>query len=192
MFFFCIGTNTKKQRRKVKSDTIPHRTQKMHWTKIIGTHNLIFGSTPFGKNNWNQSLPIQEFWTTLLLQTAPGHSDLKDAFSQLMIWDLSTPQVSMGFRSELIAGHFRTLQRFVCNPFWVIFGVCFGSQQDYMLSSLCRRICAVLNWPPPVFAFFCLQLVLWRNCDVEPKRVYWKLNFDILRNSQSSHLAKYS
>ncbi len=34
--FFCLHwNNTKKQRRKVKSDTIPHRTQKMHWTKLL-------------------------------------------------------------------------------------------------------------------------------------------------------------
>ncbi len=32
--FFCIGT-TQKNRRKVKSDTIPYRTQKMHWTKLL-------------------------------------------------------------------------------------------------------------------------------------------------------------
>ncbi len=48
--FFCLHwNNTKKQRRKVKSDTIPHRTPKMHWTKLLAP--LIFGSTPFGKNN---------------------------------------------------------------------------------------------------------------------------------------------
>ncbi len=34
IFFVCIGT-TQKNRRKVKSDTIPHRTQKMHWTKLL-------------------------------------------------------------------------------------------------------------------------------------------------------------
>ncbi len=34
------------------------------------------------------------------------------------------------------------------------------SQQDDIFSSLCRRI------------LFCLQLALWRNCDVGPKRVY--------------------
>ncbi len=33
--FFCIGSTKKKNRRKVKSDTIPHRTQKMHWTKLL-------------------------------------------------------------------------------------------------------------------------------------------------------------
>ncbi len=36
IYFFCLHlNNTKKQRRKVKSDTIPHRTQKMHWTKLL-------------------------------------------------------------------------------------------------------------------------------------------------------------
>ena len=33
----------------------------------------------------------------------------------------------MGFGSGLIAGHFRTLQRFVLNHFRVLFEVCFGS-----------------------------------------------------------------
>ncbi len=44
------------------------------------------------------------------------------------------------------------------------------SQQDDILSSLGCRICTGLNWPPPVFALFCLQLALWRNCDVGPKK----------------------
>ncbi|XP_043082091.1 uncharacterized protein LOC122329689 [Puntigrus tetrazona] len=34
---------------------------------------------------------------------------------------------SMGFRSGLIASHFRTLQRFVAIHFWVLFEVCLGS-----------------------------------------------------------------
>ncbi len=45
------------------------------------------------------------------------------------------------------------------------------SQQDDILSSLCSQICTGLNWPP-FFALFCLQLALWCNCDVGPKRVY--------------------
>ncbi len=179
VYLFVLEQTQKKQRRKVKPDTIPHRTQKMHWTKIIGTHNLIFGSTPFGKNNWNQSLPVtmNEF-----LYWNFGPPFFCKLLQVIQIWRMPSPnrwfeisphhRCSMGFSSGPIAGHFRTLQRFVCNPFWVLFEMCFGSQQDDMLSSLCRRICAVLNWPPPVFAFFCLQLVLWRNCDVKPKRVY--------------------
>ncbi len=46
------------------------------------------------------------------------------------------------------------------------------SQQDNILSSLCRRSCAVLNWPSPFLALFCLQLALWRNCDIGAKTVY--------------------
>ncbi len=67
---------------------------------MIGTLNLIFGSTPFGKkllksiascnHEWDSYTSLLEFWTTLLLQTASGHSDLKDAFSQPLFWDLST------------------------------------------------------------------------------------------------------
>ncbi len=34
---------------------------------------------------------------------------------------------SIGFRSGFIAGHFRTLQRFVCNHFGVLFEVCYVS-----------------------------------------------------------------
>ncbi len=35
----------------------------------------------------------------------------------------SLHRCSMGFRSGLIAGHIRTLQRFVCNHFWSVFWV---------------------------------------------------------------------
>ncbi len=51
-------------------------------------------------------------------------------------------------------------------------GVTSTSRQDNILSFFCGRICAVLNWLPPVFALFCLQLALWRNCDIGAKRVY--------------------
>ncbi len=98
--YLFIYFNTKKQRRKVKTDTITHRTQKKALEKITGTLNLIFGSTPFGKkllksiascnHEWVSYTSLLEFWTTLLLQTAPGQSDLKDAFAQLLFWDLST------------------------------------------------------------------------------------------------------
>ncbi len=41
--------------------------------KIIGTLNLTFGSTPFGENNWNQSLPVtmNEFLTPLYWNFGP-------------------------------------------------------------------------------------------------------------------------
>ncbi len=48
--------------------------------------------------------------------------------------------------------------------------------QKYILSSVCRRISTVLNGPPPVFALFCLQLALWWNRDVGPKRVFTTVN----------------
>ncbi len=32
-FFVCM--EQQKKRRKVKSKTIPHRTKKMHWTKLL-------------------------------------------------------------------------------------------------------------------------------------------------------------
>ena len=67
-----------------------HSTQnsKNGLDKIIGTLNLIFGSTPFGKNNWDQSLPVTI--SESLSPTAPGVSDLKGSLSQLVFWELST------------------------------------------------------------------------------------------------------
>ncbi len=41
-FFVCIGTTQKKTEEK---------SNLLQFHKIIGTLNLIFGSTPFGKNN---------------------------------------------------------------------------------------------------------------------------------------------
>ena len=59
--------------------------------KMIGTLNLIFGSTPFGKNNWNQSLPVtmNECLTTLYWNFGPLF------FCQLLqvshIWRVPSP-----------------------------------------------------------------------------------------------------
>ncbi len=58
IFLYLFIFNTKKLRRKVKTDTITHRTQINALDKITGTLNLIFGSTPLEKNYWNQSLPV--------------------------------------------------------------------------------------------------------------------------------------
>ncbi len=58
-----------------------------------------------------------------------------------------------------------------CKPLLHRFG--HPTPQQDVLSSLCRWICVVLNGPPPVFALFCLQLALWRNRDVGPKRIYY-------------------
>ena len=99
---FILFALEKHKKSEEKKQICYHSTQnsKNGLDKIIGTLNLIFGSTPFGKNNWDQSLPVTineffyttllEFWTTLLLPTAPGVSDLKGAFSHLLFWDLST------------------------------------------------------------------------------------------------------
>ncbi len=65
LLHFCLHwNNTNKQRRKVKSDTIPHRTPQKALDKMIGTLNLIFGSTPLGKNNWNHR--FLEPWMSFL------------------------------------------------------------------------------------------------------------------------------
>ena len=51
----------------------------------------------------------------------------------------SLHRCSMGFRSGLIAGHFRTLQRFVLNHFCVLFEVCFGSLSCWKTHDLWQR-----------------------------------------------------
>ncbi len=73
-FFVCIGTTQKKKQKK--SQIWYNSTQnppKNALDKIIGTLNLIFGSTPFGKNNRNQSLPVtmNEFLTPLYWNFGP-------------------------------------------------------------------------------------------------------------------------
>ncbi len=57
LFFFALEQHKKTEK---KSQIWYNSTQnpKNALDKIIGTLNLIFGSTPFGKNNWNQSLPV--------------------------------------------------------------------------------------------------------------------------------------
>ena len=114
LFILFASEQHKQAEKKAKSDIIPHRTG-LH--KIIGTLNLIFGSTPFGKNNWNQSLPVTMNELITPLKWNFGWLILPTA----VLWSLH--RCSMGFRpSGLIAGHFRTLQHF-----WVLFEVCFGS-----------------------------------------------------------------
>ena len=93
--FVCIGKTKKSEE---KSQIWYHSTQnsKNGLDKIIGTLNLIFGSTTVGKKSfgsWNHQwvsyTSLLEFWTTLLLPTSPGVSDFKGAFSKLS-WNLST------------------------------------------------------------------------------------------------------
>ena len=88
---------------------------------MIGTLKLIFGSIPFGKNNWNQSLPVtmNECLTTLYWNFGPLF------FCQLLqvshIWRVPSPnccfeimpQVCYGIKIWTHLGHFRTLQCFV-------------------------------------------------------------------------------
>ncbi len=72
LFFLFALEQPKKQK---KSQIWYNSTQnpKNALDKIIGTLNLIFGSTPFGKNNWNQSLPVtmNEFLTPLYWNFGP-------------------------------------------------------------------------------------------------------------------------
>lgn len=115
--------------RKVEKIATSDTFHTKNWLdKIIGTLNLIFGSTALGKNNWNQSLPvtINEFLTphyrnfgTLCSPSAPGVSAWKGFFFPTAVLR-SLHKCSMGFRSRLISQHF------VLNHFWGLF-VCFGS-----------------------------------------------------------------
>ncbi len=97
LFFGLHWNNTEKQRRKLKSDTIPHRTQKNALEKIIGTLNLIFGSTPFEQNNWKQSVPVMSFLhlsTGILDHSSFANCSRSFGFEGCLlptaVWDLSS------------------------------------------------------------------------------------------------------
>ena len=137
--FTCLFLLFALEKHKKKSQIWYHSTQnsKNGLDKIIGTLNLIFVNTPFGKNNWDESLPVtisytplQEFWTTLLLPTAPGVSDLKGAFSQLLFWDLSTGVLWDLDLVTLLA---------TSEHFCVLFEVSFGSLSCWKTHDLWRR-----------------------------------------------------
>ena len=99
--FILFALETHKKSEK-KSQIWYHSSQnsKNGLDKIIGSLNLIFGSTPFGKkelrsiascnHQWVSYTSLQRILDHSFLPTAPGVSDLKDAFSQLLFWDLST------------------------------------------------------------------------------------------------------
>ena len=118
--FILFALEKLKNLRK-KSQIWYHSTQntKNGLEKIIGTLNLIFGSTPFGKNYWDQSLPltINSLFTNLYWNFGPLFFCQQLQVSQISRVPSavlrSLHRCSMGFRSGLIAGHFRTLQRFV-------------------------------------------------------------------------------
>uniref|UniRef100_A0A8C4QIQ9 Gamma-soluble NSF attachment protein n=1 Tax=Eptatretus burgeri TaxID=7764 RepID=A0A8C4QIQ9_EPTBU len=60
----------------------------------------------------------------------------------------------MGFRSELIAGHFRTVQRFALNHSWVLFEACLGSW------SCCKT--HDLRWRPSFLTLGCQKWEMQR------------------------------
>jgi len=88
--YFLHWNNTKKNRRKVKSDTIPHRTQKNAPNQIIGTHELIFGKKyfpfPFGKKILKSVGSCNHEWVLIALY-----------------WNVGPHRCSVGFRSGLIS-----------------------------------------------------------------------------------------
>ena len=72
--------------------------------KMIGTLNLIFGSTPFGKNNWDQLLPvtINGFLTPLDWNVGPLF------FCQLLqasqIWRVPSPNCCFEISPQVFYG----------------------------------------------------------------------------------------
>ena len=130
-YLFCLHWKNTKNLRK-KSQIWYHSTQnsKNGLHKTVGTLKLIFGSTPFGKNNRDQSLPvtINEFLSPLYWNFGPLFFFFSICSRCLRFEGCLLPTVvlrsphrcSMGFRSGLIAGHFRTLQHFVLNHFCVL------------------------------------------------------------------------
>ena len=82
IYFVCIEKTLRG--KKKKSQIWYHSTQnsKNGLDKMIGTLNLIFGCTPFGKNNWDQSLPvtIDGFLTPLYWNFGP----LYEAFDEFV------------------------------------------------------------------------------------------------------------
>ena len=122
LFFLCLHwNNTKKSEKKCQIWLDSTQNSKNGLDKMIGTLKLIFGSIPFGKNNWNQSLPLtmNECLTTLYWNFGPLF------FCQLLqvshIWRVPSPnccfeimpQVCYGIKIWTHLGHFRTLQCFV-------------------------------------------------------------------------------
>ncbi len=65
-----------------------------------------------------------EFWTTVLLQTAPGHSDFKDVFSQPLFWDLSKGVLwDSDLDSSLAISELSSALFVTFSAFWSVFRV---------------------------------------------------------------------
>ena len=146
--FFCIGTTQKSRRKKPNLTSFYIKlTYKTGSNKIIGNLKLIFGCTPFGENNWNQSLPItiNKFPTPLTGILNNSSFANCSRFLKFEGCPLATAILrpfhgrSMGFRPGLIAGHFRILQHFVSDLFWVLCEVWFGSLSCWNTHDLWRR-----------------------------------------------------
>ena len=166
VYFFCLHwNNTKKSEKKCQIWLDSTQNSKNGLDKMIGTLKLIFGSIPFGKNNWNQSLSVtmNECLTTLYWNFGPLF------FFQLLqvshIWRVPSlnccfeimPQVCYGIKIWTHLGHFRTIQCFVSTLLY--FGlICpqdvlsewfwlpqesFGKLQSGFFMSLCQQ------WGPP-------------------------------------------
>ncbi len=110
--YFLHWNNTKKTEEKSNLIQFHTEPQKNAPNQIIGTHKLIFGSTPLEKKYWNQSVPVtmNEFLIALYWNVGPQIS----------------PQVFCGIQ---IWTHFRT-------RFGVLFEVCFGSLSCWKTNDL--------------------------------------------------------
>ncbi len=95
-----LHRNTKSREEKsnlIQFHTEPKKCTGQNYWHLIFNINIwyplwkkLLKSITSCNHEWVSYTSLLEFWTTLLLQTAPVHSDLKDAFSQLLFWDLST------------------------------------------------------------------------------------------------------
>ncbi len=100
-FFVCIGTQKTEEKLNLIQFT---QNPKNALDKIIGTLNLILGSTPFGKNNWNQSLPVtmNEFLTPLYWNFGPLF--FCKLLQVIQIWRMPSPNCCFEISPQVFYG----------------------------------------------------------------------------------------
>ncbi len=104
IFFVCIGTTQKKKQKKSQIWYNSTQNPKNALDKIIGNLNLIFGSTPFGKNYWNQSLPVtmNEFLTPLYWNL--GRRFFCKLLQVIQIWRMPSPNCCFEISPQVFYG----------------------------------------------------------------------------------------
>ncbi len=99
VYCFCkFGTTQKNQ----KKSQIWYNSTQNALDKIIATLNLIFGSTPFGKNNWNQSLPVtmNEFLAPLYWNFGPLF--FCKLLQVIQIWRMPSPNCCFEISPQML------------------------------------------------------------------------------------------